>query len=103
MEQQEQPSILNDNTEKIIRTRYLVAMQQVKEIMAGATARNISRATLAAIELGLDSGFPTKITSEKEANLGGLLAQIIDMKIILMGIKQKQQKTGEENGNNTES
>lgn len=92
-----------DRTLYIARTRYVAALNAFYANGKKMSARSIMRAVVSAIDIGVTN---TKIEfiRKEEAELAGLLAQVIDLSLIIKAdnLKQKEEKSNGKDTNKEE-
>ncbi len=85
--------------DKIVRVQYEVMMTQSNDIMKRLSARNIIRAILNAIDLPVESGLAPSFVKKEEAELAGLLAQLLDRRNLIQAKILREQEENKENKN----
>lgn len=91
-----------DETDKLILARYMAGMQVAHKLMTQEprmSARGIQRALFSAIDFGVTDS-KIKFQNKREAELAGLLANVIEVSMLIKANNFKKRE--EENGKNNE-
>lgn len=92
-EQETKESLLSkDETRKVIDEQYEAILNYVNKLMADCTSRNIQRALNAALAHQINKESKMKLVHKKEAELGGLIARLLDLRTVLQGINLREQE-----------
>lgn len=85
--------------EKVAMMRYVAAMTQLKMVIPELSTRNLGRALTNALDLPVESGVVMAFTTENETAVAGLIAQIIDLRMLIQAQKMKKKEQTDQTQN----
>jgi DNA-binding protein len=97
----EVPEANTEPLEKVAMMRYVAAMTQLKMVIPELSVRSLGRAITNAIDLPVASGVVMDFVKKEEAEVAGLIAQIIDLRMLIQAQNMKKEDQTNSKGENT--